>query len=169
MVAVGPNLFYTVTLPCTLWFFDKSKTVGRASPRADQVLFIEARHIYRQVDRAHREWTPAQIGFLANLVRLYRGEALDFNLGGDEARAKLEEIFGGTSFTSPKSKTLNPRPSTPGTCSAYAAQSCMLGFRHIAHGGVITVRKNVALLVGDGRVKNAPLPPTSGRFGSVAH
>jgi type I restriction enzyme M protein len=94
MVAVGPNLFYTVTLPCTLWFFDKSKTVGRASPRADQVLFIDARHIYRQVDRAHREWTPAQIGFLANLVRLYRGEALDFTLGGDEARAKLEEIFG---------------------------------------------------------------------------
>jgi type I restriction enzyme M protein len=94
MVAVGPNLFYTVTLPCTLWFFDKSKTVGRASPRADQVLFIDARHIYRQVDRAHREWTPAQIGFLANLVRLYRGEALDFTLGGDEARAKLAEIFG---------------------------------------------------------------------------
>lgn len=94
MVAVGPNMFYTVTLPCTLWFFDKAKTVVRASPRADQVLFIDARHIYRQVDRAHREWTPAQIGFLANLVRLYRGEALDFTLGGDDARAKLEESFG---------------------------------------------------------------------------
>jgi type I restriction enzyme M protein len=94
MVAVGPNLFYTVTLPCTLWFLDKSKTVGRASPRADQVLFLDARHIYRQVDRAHREWTPAQIGFLANLVRLYRGEALDFTLGGDEARAKIQEVFG---------------------------------------------------------------------------
>ncbi len=91
MVAVGPNLFYTVTLPCTLWFFDKGKA---KTPRADTVLFIDARHIYRQVDRAHREWTPAQIGFLANLVRLYRGEALDFTLGGDEARAKLEEIFG---------------------------------------------------------------------------
>jgi type I restriction enzyme M protein len=94
MVAVGPNMFYTVTLPCTLWFFDKSKTVGRASPRADQVLFIDSRHIYRQVDRAHREWTPAQIGFLANLVRLYRGEALDLTLGGDEAEAKLKEVFG---------------------------------------------------------------------------
>ena len=91
MVAVGPNLFYTVTLPCTLWFFDKGK---KRSARTDSVLFIDARHIYRQVDRAHREWTPAQIGFLANLVRLYRGEALDFTLGGDEARAKLEEIFG---------------------------------------------------------------------------
>ncbi len=116
MVAVGPNMFYTVTLPCTLWFFDKSKTgssrresaqtsgkgkeqSGLTSAatggydRSDTVLFIDARHIYRQVDRAHREWTPAQIGFLANLVRLYRGETPDYTLGGDEARAKLQEIF----------------------------------------------------------------------------
>ncbi len=42
------------------------------------------------MDRAHREWTPAQIGFIANIVRLYRGEAPDYTLGGDEARAKLE-------------------------------------------------------------------------------
>ena len=58
------------------------------------MLFLDARHIYRQLDRAHRDWTPAQIGFLANVVRLYRGEAPDFTLGGDEARAKLEEVFG---------------------------------------------------------------------------
>jgi type I restriction enzyme M protein len=94
MVAVGTNFFYTVVLPCTLWFFDKSKGKSARKESQDTVLFIDARHIYRQVDRAHREWTPAQIGFLANLVRLYRGEALDFTLGGDEARAKLEEIFG---------------------------------------------------------------------------
>ena len=91
MVAVGPNLFYTVTLPCTLWFLDRGKA---KSARGDTVLFLDARHIYRQVDRAHRDWTPAQIGFLANLVRLYRGEELDFTLGGDEARAKIGEIFG---------------------------------------------------------------------------
>lgn len=91
MVAVGPNMFYTVTLPCTLWFFDKGKT---KTPRADKVLFIDARHIYRQVDRAHREWTPAQIGFIANVVRLYRGEDLDYTLGGDEAQAKVKEVFG---------------------------------------------------------------------------
>ena len=102
MVAVGPNLFYTVTLPCTLWFLDKGKTSsaqsGAAKPqmRQDSVLFLDARHIYRQIDRAHRDWTPAQIGFLANVVRLYRGEAPDFTLGGDEARAKLEEVFGKT-------------------------------------------------------------------------
>jgi type I restriction enzyme M protein len=91
MVAVGPNMFYTVTLPCTLWFFDRSKTKTK---RADTVLFIDARHIYRQVDRAHRDWTPAQIGFIANLVRLYRGEDLDLTVGGSETEAKLKEVFG---------------------------------------------------------------------------
>lgn len=91
MVAVGPNMFYTVTLPCTLWFFDKGKA---KTQRADTVLFVDARHIYRQMDRAHRDWTPAQIGFIANLVRLYRGEALDLTLGGRDAETKLKEVFG---------------------------------------------------------------------------
>lgn len=53
VVAVGSNFFYTVTLPCTLWFLDKGK---RETERRDKVLFIDARHIYRQIDRAHREW-----------------------------------------------------------------------------------------------------------------
>ncbi len=91
IVAVGPNMFYTVTLPCTLWFFDKGKAKTK---RADQVLFIDARHIYRQVDRAHRDWTDGQTGFLANIVRLWRGEAPDLTLGGAETEAKLKEIFG---------------------------------------------------------------------------
>ncbi|HNU11626.1 MAG TPA: class I SAM-dependent DNA methyltransferase [Rubrivivax sp.] len=91
MIAVGPNMFYTVTLPCTLWFLDRGKA---ASERADTVLFIDARHIYRQVDRAHRDWTPAQIGFIANLVRLYRGEEPDLTLGGDEAGTRLQQVFG---------------------------------------------------------------------------
>jgi len=94
MVAVGPNMFYTVTLPCTLWFLDKGKAKTK---RADTVLFIDARHIYRQVDRAHRDWTPAQIGFIANLVRLYRGEALEApKVGAGETAAKLIEVFGDT-------------------------------------------------------------------------
>jgi type I restriction enzyme M protein len=91
MVAVGANMFYTVTLPCTLWFFDKGKA---RTPRANTVLFIDVRRIYRQLDRAHRDWTSAQIGFLANLVHLYRDEALDFTLGGDEVKTKLVEAFG---------------------------------------------------------------------------
>jgi type I restriction enzyme M protein len=94
MVAVGPNMFYTVTLPVTLWFLDKGKA---KTPRADTVLFIDARHIYRQVDRAHRNWTNAQIGFIANLVRLYRGEAPDApKVGAGETAAKLIEVFGDT-------------------------------------------------------------------------
>ena len=91
MVAVGPNMFYTVALPCTLWFLDKGKVKTK---RADTVLYIDARHIYRQIDRAHRDWTPAQIGFIANLVRLYRGEALDITQGGVGAEAKIKEVFG---------------------------------------------------------------------------
>ena len=91
MVAAGTNMFYTVTLPCTLWFLDRGKT---KTPRADSVLFIDARHIYRQIDRAHRDWTDTQTSFLANLVRLYRGDALDFTLGGDEAKKKIGEVFG---------------------------------------------------------------------------
>lgn len=91
MIAVGPNMFYNVTLPCTLWFLDRGKAKTK---RAGTVLFIDARHIYRQVDRAHRDWTPAQIGFIANIVRLYRGEALDTTQGGKEAEAKIKEVFG---------------------------------------------------------------------------
>ena len=91
MVAVGPNMFYTVTLPCTLWFLDKGK---QGTSRADTILFIDARHIYRQIDRAHRDWADAQIGFIANIVRLYRGEAPDYTLGGEEAKVKLVEVFG---------------------------------------------------------------------------
>lgn len=72
MVAVGSNFFYTVTLPCTLWFLDRGK---RGTAREKSVLFIDARHIYRQIDRAHRDFTPQQVEFLANIVRLYRGEA----------------------------------------------------------------------------------------------
>jgi type I restriction enzyme M protein len=58
------------------------------------VLFVDARHLYRQVDRAHRDWTDGQVGFLANIVRLFRGEDIDVTFGGDEARAKLVEVFG---------------------------------------------------------------------------
>src|SRR5712692_8677112 len=73
VVSVGPNMFYTVTLPCTLWFLDR----GKGKEQRDRVLFLDARHIYRQIDRAHRDWTEGQIGFLANVVRLYRGEEVD--------------------------------------------------------------------------------------------
>lgn len=74
MVAVGSNMFYTVTLPCTLWFLDKGK---QKTKRRDQTLFIDARNIYTQIDRAHREWSENQLGLIATLARLYRGDDLN--------------------------------------------------------------------------------------------
>ncbi|MET0100095.1 MAG: class I SAM-dependent DNA methyltransferase [Sedimenticola sp.] len=74
IVSVGSNFFYTVTLPCTLWFFDRAK-VG--ADNEDKVLFIDARHIFRQIDRAHRDFTPQQLEFLASIVRIYRGADIE--------------------------------------------------------------------------------------------
>jgi type I restriction enzyme M protein len=81
MVAVGPNFFYTVTLPVTLWFLDRGKA---DTDRADTVLFIDARSIFRQVDRAHREFTDEQIELLANIVRVYRGQDPEFATGANQ-------------------------------------------------------------------------------------
>jgi type I restriction enzyme M protein len=81
MVSVGPNFFYTVVLPCTLWFLDRGKA---KSKRKDRVLFIDARHIFTQIDRAHRAFTPEQIEFLANIVRLYRGEKAETEAGSGD-------------------------------------------------------------------------------------
>lgn len=81
IVSVGSNFFYTVTLPCTLWFFDKAKA---RSWRKDQVLFIDARSFYRQVSRANRDFLPEQIEFLANIVRLWRIEAVETEVGSQE-------------------------------------------------------------------------------------
>jgi type I restriction enzyme M protein len=74
MVAIGTNFFYTVTLPVTLWFLDKAK---RGTEREETVLFLDARHLYRQIDRAHRDFLPEQIELLANIARLYRGEGIE--------------------------------------------------------------------------------------------
>ena len=87
MIATSSNMFYTVTLPCTLWFYDRGKA---ATDRRDKVLFIDARHIFRQIDRAHRDFTDEQLEFLANIARLYRGEAAETEAG---SAARLAEHF----------------------------------------------------------------------------
>jgi len=92
MVAIGTNFFYTVTLPVTLWFLDKAK-VG--TTREDSVLFIDARHHFRQIDRAHRDFLPEQIELLANIVRLYRGEDVETTDGSD---ALLKEHFAARTY-----------------------------------------------------------------------
>jgi type I restriction enzyme M protein len=82
MISIGSNFFYTVTLPCTLWFFDRNKK------DRDKVLFIDARHIFTQVDRAHRDYTPEQIEFIGNIARLYRGEEIETINGSKELLKK---------------------------------------------------------------------------------
>lgn len=78
MITLASNFFYTVTLPVTLWFFDKAKTRPR-HPRNYQTLFIDARKIYNQVTRSNREFTQAQLLNIASIVWLYRGEKDKFH------------------------------------------------------------------------------------------
>ena len=70
MVSVGNNFFYTLSLPCSLWFFDRNKNVEIR----DKVLFIDARNYYTVVDRTLNEWTEWQLRNLQAIVHLYRGE-----------------------------------------------------------------------------------------------
>lgn len=70
MISVGNNFFYTKSLPCSLWFFDKGKQEGLR----DKVLFIDARNYYAVVDRTLNEWSEWQLKNLNAIVWLYRGE-----------------------------------------------------------------------------------------------
>lgn len=76
MVSVWPNMFFNVILPCTLWFFDKQKI---NTPRKDTILFLDIKHIFRQIDRAHRDLTEEQIDYIASIVKLYRSEEVNFD------------------------------------------------------------------------------------------
>lgn len=70
MVSVGNNFFYTLSLPCSLWFFDRNKNADNR----DKVLFIDARNYYTVVDRTLNEWSAWQLHNLHAIVYLYRGE-----------------------------------------------------------------------------------------------
>jgi type I restriction enzyme M protein len=71
MLTLPSNMFYTVTLPATLWFFDKAKTDNK-------ILFIDARNIFTQIDRAHREFSEEQIQNIAIINHLYKGQREKF-------------------------------------------------------------------------------------------
>ena len=92
IVAVGPNMFFTVTLPVTLWFLDKGKANG---PRSDKVLFINATHLFRQMTRAHRIFDVDDIEFLGNIVRLWRGEKIETQAGSGP---RMAETFPGAIY-----------------------------------------------------------------------
>ena len=88
MVSVGNNFFYTLSLPCSLWFFDKAK---RAENR-DKVLFIDARNYYTVVDRTLNEWTEWQLRNLQAIVHLYRGETKKYQTLLNDYRQALGDI-----------------------------------------------------------------------------
>ena len=71
MISVGNNFFYTKSLPCSLWFFDK----GKKEELKNKVLFIDARNYYTEVDRTLNEWSEWQLKNLNAIVWLYRGES----------------------------------------------------------------------------------------------
>lgn len=96
MISVGNNFFYTKSLPCSLWFFDK----GKKEELKNKVLFIDARNYFTVVDRTLNEWTEWQLKNLNAIVWLYRGEI-------DNYKALLEEYhekLGGGDFEELKTK-----------------------------------------------------------------
>lgn len=79
MVTLPSNMFSTVTLPATLWFFNKERaSTGSADGKRDEILFIDARNIFTQVDRAHRKFSEEQIKNLGIISRLYEGDSNSF-------------------------------------------------------------------------------------------
>ena len=92
MVSVGNNFFYTLSLPCSLWFFDRNK---HADIR-DKVLFIDARNYYTVVDRTLNEWTEWQLRNLQAIVHLYRGEKEKYQ----QLLADYQSVLGDTTVAS---------------------------------------------------------------------
>lgn len=71
MLSMPSNMFYTVTLPATLWFFDKNKA-------DENILFIDARNIFRQIDKTHRDFTDEQIQNIAMISKLHKGRRREY-------------------------------------------------------------------------------------------
>ena len=86
MLTLPSNMFYTVTLPATLWFFDKNKT-------DDKILFIDTRNIFRQIDRAHRDFTDEQVLNIAMISKLHKGRNHEYiSLVDDYFRQGMAEL-----------------------------------------------------------------------------
>ena len=85
MVALSPNLFYTVTIPACLWFITKNKDDGKSRKRKGETLFIDAKNIFTSIDRAHKELSSEQIQKIAGTYRSFIGE---------EGYPKYKDILG---------------------------------------------------------------------------
>ncbi len=100
MLTLPSNMFYTVTLPATLWFFDKGK-------KDDRILFIDARNIFTQIDRAHREFSEEQIQNIAIISHLRKGERQKFvRLVDDYFKSGMERLDENKEMVEPVSKQL---------------------------------------------------------------
>ena len=86
MLSLPSNMFYSVTLPATLWFFDKARRDDK------RVLFINARNTYRQVDRAHREFTDEHIANLVCIRHLYQGNEVQWHLLMSHYDMRISEL-----------------------------------------------------------------------------
>ena len=86
MVTLPSNMFTSVTLPATLWFFDKTKP---QTDKKDTILFVDARNVFTQVDRAHRKFSDEQIKNLGIITSLYNGDTEAFTALVDEYKAEL--------------------------------------------------------------------------------
>ena len=84
MVTLPSNMFSSVTLPATLWFFDRNKP---RTDRKDEILFIDARGTFTQIDRAHRKFSDEQIRNLGIITRLYHGDTAAYTALLAEYRA----------------------------------------------------------------------------------
>lgn len=92
MISVGNNFFYTKSLPCSLWFFDK----GKPDKLKDRVLFIDARNYYTVVDRTLNEWNEWQLKNINAIVWLYRGETDKYKALLKEYKSVLKEMIAET-------------------------------------------------------------------------
>lgn len=97
MISVGNNFFYTKSLPCTLWFFDR----GKKEKVKGKTLFIDARNYYTVVDRTLNEWTDWQIKNLTAIVWLYRGETEKYAALLNEYRDALQKYANEAESTDP--------------------------------------------------------------------
>ncbi|MGN0363306.1 MAG: class I SAM-dependent DNA methyltransferase, partial [Bilifractor sp.] len=97
MISVGNNFFYTKSLPCTLWFFDR----GKKEKVKGKTLFIDARNYYTVVDRTLNEWTDWQIKNLTAIVWLYRGETEKYAALLNEYRDALKKYANEAESTDP--------------------------------------------------------------------
>lgn len=102
MVTLPSNMFSSVTLPATLWFFDKEKA---STDKKDEILFVDARNVFTQVDRAHRKFSDEQIKNLGIITRLYEGDTEAFDNLIAEYKQAIDEAPAETDDNDKKTKT----------------------------------------------------------------